>query len=96
MNDKELNRQKFQAQLDEWKADIDKLKEKAAGAKADAQLDMNKLVADLEAKVKIASDKLAGLAEASDEAWDSAKKSVESSWDSLKSSIHHAVAKLKD
>jgi len=34
MNEKELFRQKFQAQLDEWKADIAKLKAKASGAEA--------------------------------------------------------------
>jgi len=32
MSEKELYQQKLQAQLDEWKAEIDKLKAKAAGA----------------------------------------------------------------
>lgn len=35
MNEKELYKQKFHSQLDEWKADINKLKAKASGAKAD-------------------------------------------------------------
>jgi len=44
MNEKELFRQKFQAQLDEWKADIAKLKAKASGAEADVQIAINKQV----------------------------------------------------
>ncbi|MFA7083700.1 MAG: hypothetical protein WC141_04095 [Arcobacteraceae bacterium] len=38
MQDKELYEQKKQAQLDEWKADIDKLKAKASMMNADAQI----------------------------------------------------------
>ena len=41
MDDKALYRQKRQAQLDEWKADVAKLRARAAGAKADAQIEMN-------------------------------------------------------
>lgn len=34
MNERELYKQKFQAQLDEWKADIAKLKAKASGGRS--------------------------------------------------------------
>ena len=96
MNDKELYKQKFQAQLDEWKADIDKLKAKASSSTADAQLDMNKLVDDLNAKVELATGKLAELASASEEAWGSLKTGVESAWDSLKSSVREGVSRFRD
>lgn len=95
MNDKDLYKQKYQAQLNEWKADIDKLKAKAMGSKADVQLDMNKLVADLESKSKLATDKLAELQDASEEAWDSVKTGVESAWDTLKTSMHNGMSKFK-
>ncbi len=36
MGEKELYQQKMKAQLDLWKAEIDKLKAKAAGVNADA------------------------------------------------------------
>ncbi len=45
MNEKELYQQKKQAQLNEWKAEFDKLKAKASGASADAQLELNKQIA---------------------------------------------------
>ncbi|KHE91831.1 MAG: hypothetical protein K8F52_03055 [Candidatus Scalindua rubra] len=50
MDDKELYQQKKQAQLDEWKAEIDKLKAKASGASADVQLEMNKQSRRLKAR----------------------------------------------
>lgn len=38
MSEKEIYQQKTQAQLDEWKAEVDKLKAKAFGSSADAQM----------------------------------------------------------
>lgn len=96
MNDKELYKQKVQAQLDAWKADIDKLKAKSMNAKADAQLEMNGLISDLEAKYKAANEKLAELSKAGEEAWGSVKEGVESAWGSLKKSTQDAIAKFKD
>ena len=44
MSDKKLYQQKMQAQLDEWRAEIEKLKAKASRASADAQMKMNKQI----------------------------------------------------
>jgi uncharacterized coiled-coil DUF342 family protein len=96
MNEKELYKQKFQAQLDEWKADIAKLKAKAVGAKADAQIEMNKHVKELDRKIQEANTKLSELASASEDAWDTAKKGVESSWGSLKAAFRDAASKFKN
>lgn len=96
MNDKELYKQKFQAQLDGWQADIDKLKAKALTSKADLQLEMNKLTDELEVSAKSAKEKLAELTDASGDAIDTVKSGVESAWESLKSSVHDAVSKFKD
>lgn len=96
MNEKELYKQKFQTQLDEWKADIAKLKAKAAGAEADVQIAMNKQVEALERKFEDARAKLSELAGASEEAWDSVKMRAESAWVSLKSAVSDAVSRFKD
>ena len=69
MNDKELYRQKHQAQLDEWKAEVARLKAKAAGVKADAQIELNRHVKELEHRMRDAGAKLAELATASEERW---------------------------
>lgn len=95
MNEKELYQQKKNAQLDEWKAEVDKLKAKASGAAADAQLELNEQVKALEGKVAEGEANLRKIAEASDDAWESIKEGVESGWDSLKSSIGDAVSKFK-
>lgn len=95
MNDKELYRQKRQAQLDEWKADVAKLKARAAGAKADAQLEFNKHAAELEQRLHEAGARLSELAAAGEETWDSARKNVETTWSALKAGVGAAAAKLK-
>ncbi len=96
MNDKELYRQKYQAQLDEWKADLAKLKARAAGAKADAQIEMNKHIRELDHKIREAGARLAELAAASEEKWGSVRKDVEKTWDALKAGVGAAAAKFKE
>lgn len=94
MNDKELYMQKLRAQMDEWNADIAKLKAKAAGAKADVQIEMNKQVEALDHRMQEVSAKFSELAEASEDAWDSVKKGVESAWGSLKSAFGDAASRF--
>lgn len=95
MNEKELYQQKKQAQLDEWQAEVDKLKAKASGASADAQLELNKEIEALEGKIEEGKTKLAEIADASEDAWESVKDGVESAWDSMKSAFSDAAAKFK-
>lgn len=96
MNEKELYRQKYQAQLDEWKADVAKLKARAAGAKADAQIEMNKHVKELEHRMRDAGAKLAELTAASEAGWDSVRKNVERTWVALKAGVDAAATKFKE
>lgn len=95
MNDKELYQQKKQAQLDEWKMEVDKLKARASGASADAQLELNKQIEALGGKIKEGKAKLAEVADASEDAWESIKDGVESAWDSIRSAFSDAAAKFK-
>ncbi len=95
MDDKKLYQQKKQAQLDEWKAEIAILKAKASKASAEVQLEMNKQITTLEAKITENKSKLAELAKASEEGWDSVKDGVESAWDTMKSAVRDAASKFK-
>ncbi len=95
MTDRELYLQKMQAQLDEWKAEVDKLKAKASGASADAQLEMKQQIQALDGKIEEGKAKLSELGEASEDAWDSIKEGMESAWDSLKSAVSDAATKFK-
>lgn len=96
MNEKELYRQKYQAQLDEWKAEAAKFRARAAGAKADAQIEMNRHLKDLDQKMHEAGVRIAELTAASEESWGAVKKSAESTWDGLKAGFKAAAAKFKD
>lgn len=95
MSEKEQYQQKLQAQLDEWKAEIDKLKAKASDASADAKLEMDKQIETLEEKVKEGKAKLSELSEASDDSWEKLKGNISSTWDSIKSAFSDAASKFK-
>lgn len=83
MSMKESYEKKLQAQLDEWSADIDKLKAKADKAEANVQIAYYKQVDELRSMQKAASQKLAELKGAGDDAWEELKASIEKTWDRL-------------
>jgi chromosome segregation ATPase len=95
VNNKELYQQKVEAQLDEWKAEVDRLRAKAAGASADRQLEMNRQIEDLEGRIEDGQAKLAELADTSEDAWESIKDGFESAWDSLRAAFDDAASKFR-
>ncbi|MBN1547495.1 MAG: hypothetical protein JW902_12635 [Syntrophaceae bacterium] len=95
MSGKKLYQKKMQAQLDEWKAVVDKLKIKAKRARTDIQMEMNKHIMTLERKIEEARTKLLVLAKAGEDAWGSIKEGVDAVWGSLKSAVNDAVVKFK-
>jgi multidrug resistance efflux pump len=96
MDEKKLYQQKYQAQLDEWKADVAKLKAKASAADANAKLAMNKHIETLERKLEEAQEKLAELGETSGEKWISVKHRAELAWTSLKSGVREAASQFRE
>jgi hypothetical protein len=96
MTEKKLYQQRVEAKLDEWKAEVDMLKAKVSGASASAKLKLNQQVRDLEAKIDEGKAKVAELADASEESWDSVKEGIESAWGSLKSAFKDAAARFKE
>jgi multidrug resistance efflux pump len=95
VSEKDLYRQKMQAQLDEWKAELDKIKAKAKKADADAKIQADKNIKELEGKIEDGQAKLKELADASGDAWVSLKGGVEDAWKSLKSGFEDAASKYK-
>lgn len=96
MEDRELYKKKKQAQLDEWKAELDKLKAKASAASADAQLKLNKQIHTLDNKIEEGKVKLSEIHNASDEAWHSIKDGMEAAWGSIRTAFHDAASKFKE
>ena len=96
MNDKELFQQKKQAQLDEWKADINKLKAKASMMSADVQIKLNENISTLERGFDESKSKLSELKEAAEEKYESMESSVESAWDKIASKFNEVKEKFKN
>lgn len=92
---KEQYEQKLQAQLDEWNAQIDKLKVKIVSAEADTQLEYNKQIEELKSMQEVAINKLAKLKNASDKEWEELKSRTYSEWDYLGNAVKEATPKFK-
>ncbi|MEQ8802255.1 sll1863 family stress response protein [Haliea sp.] len=95
MSMKEAYEKKLQSQLDEWRADIDKLKAKADSAEADVQLDYYKQIEELRSMQDAASEKLVELKDASDDAWEDLKAGLDNAWHSLSISVKSASSRFK-
>ena len=87
MSEKDLYQQKKQAQLDEWKAELEKLKAKAEGASGDAKLKLNRQIDAIEKEIEKGESTLESLASAGEGAWSAVKENVENAWGSLKSAF---------
>ncbi|MDR9501994.1 MAG: coiled coil domain-containing protein [Desulfurivibrionaceae bacterium] len=95
MSMKESYEKKLQAQLNEWNADIDKLKAQADKAEADAKIKYNKEIEELQAMQAAAKKKLAELKEAGDDTWEELKAGIENAWDSLSKAVKSTTSKFK-
>jgi hypothetical protein len=95
MSVKDAYVKKVQAKMEEWHAEIERLKAKADEAEADTQLEYYKHVGKLRSLHNAVSDKLAHLKEAGDEAWEDLKHGVDSAWDALSKALKSATDKFK-
>jgi len=95
MSAKQAYEKKLEARLDEWKAEIDKLKAKAAGAEADAQLQYEKEIDNLQKRQAEARQKLEELRKAGDDAWEDMKAGIENAWSELQDAMGKATARFK-
>ena len=93
---KETYQQKIQEQLDEWRADIDRLREKAKNASAETKLKYQENIDKLELKMDEGKSKLKDLKESSAEAWDAVKDGAYSIWDTMKATFAEVKERLKD
>jgi hypothetical protein len=75
----------LEAQLSEWKADIEVLKARASRAEVGAKENYDKAVEALERKHAEASSQLRRLREARDEAWEEMEIATGKAWEEIKS-----------
>ena len=89
MSVKEDYLKKIEAQIKEWSAKIDELKEKGVKGKYD------EIMENLIAKRETAQNKLQELKKSSDEAWVDIKVGLENARDELKEALEKAVSQFK-
>lgn len=89
-DNKEAYESKMDAKLQEWQAEIDKLKAKSQSAGADAQIKYNDQIARLEQKKDEANAKLAAVKDASGDAWQELKDGVQQATSDLGDAIKSA------
>ena len=95
MNLKEDYHQKLQAQLGEWKTELDKLKVKADKTEASVKLEYYKQIDSLREKQEVAKQKLAGLKHASENSWEDLKTGVDGAWKELGEALKSISSRFK-
>jgi len=95
MTTKEQHEQKLQAQLDEWKAEIDKLKAKASSKQIDAKVEYDKEIEKLTYMKNSVEDKFKKFQESSNEAWEDINVGLHDALNSLDNAFKSAKSRLK-
>ena len=95
MDKRKAYEEKFDAEVEEWKAQIALLKAKAEKAKAETKVEYYKTIEALQHKQDEAGTKLHELKTAGDEAWEDLKTGAEKAWAEVKTAFHEAISKFK-
>lgn len=95
MSEKEAYEKKMQARLDEWSAEIDKLRARADQAGADARIQMHKEIDRARARFDAANEKLKELKNTGDDAWEDIKNGLEGAWSSLDTALQAAKSRFE-
>ena len=95
MSLKDAYLQKIEAQLAEWKSEIDKMKAKADKADAEAKLEYYEQIEELRTKQQAAQEKFTQLKDAGEDAWEDLKAGVELAGVSLAEAIKSASSRFK-
>ncbi|OKY75772.1 MAG: coiled coil domain-containing protein [Desulfobulbaceae bacterium DB1] len=94
-NKHEAFEEMFEAQLQEWNAQIALLKARADKHKAEAKIEYYSTIEALQHKRDAAKAKLKELKDAGPGAWEELKDGTEKAWDDVKTALHDAVSKFK-
>ncbi|MFZ0483675.1 MAG: coiled coil domain-containing protein [Desulfobacterales bacterium] len=95
MSMKEAYKKKLEAQFDEWKVEIDKLKAKANKAEADAQIKYHKQIENIRVKQEAVREKLVELKDSGDGAWEDLKAGLDNAMKNLGDAIKTATSRFK-
>ncbi|MBX9758288.1 MAG: hypothetical protein K2Y29_05890 [Beijerinckiaceae bacterium] len=94
MSLKTAYQEKFQAQLNEWNAQIEVLKAQRDKAEADAKIGYERHIQDLQGQYDAAQSKLKEMQSSSEAAWEEMKSGMEHAWDSMTTAIKNASSRF--
>ncbi|ABB31387.1 hypothetical protein GeomeDRAFT_2034 [Geobacter metallireducens RCH3] len=86
--------EKLSAQIVEWDAQIDRLKDKAESATPEERFDYHNTITALQLKRDEAAEKLQGISAATDDEWEDLKTGTEQIWGEVKSILCDAIKKV--
>ncbi len=92
---KQAYREKFEAQLQEWDAQLDLMKARASKLKADAKIEFEGQLTALQQKRQQAIAKLEDLSQRSEDAWDDLKAGTERAWSELAKAMDSIAVRFK-
>ncbi len=95
MSMKEEYEKKMQAQLDEWVAEMEKLKAKAEQAEADARISYNEQIEKLKQHQQEAQEQLDQFRKASEDAWEDMRTGMETAWTAFGEAMKTAASRFK-
>ncbi|HKK84828.1 MAG TPA: hypothetical protein VJ942_04815 [Roseovarius sp.] len=90
MADKDTYEKKLKAQLDEWQANIDKMRAQAEQASADAQIKYQDQINELRSQRDEMEDKLKELQNSQAAAWNDVKAGADKAWDQMTKAMQDA------
>lgn len=92
--DKETYQAKLQAQLDQWKAEIDKLQAKSREASADMQIKYEEQINNLRERRDELEAEHEKIRSASAEAWRDFKTGADAAWDNMSKAMKSAWSRF--
>ena len=94
MENKEVYREKMEAKLKEWDAELTELKAKLSQAKADAKIEYQKKIEDFKDKKEALEKKMDEFRSAGDDTWKEIKSRVEKAASDLLSALDRAKSSM--
>jgi hypothetical protein len=91
MDTRDIYRQKYEAQIRAWSAELDELGARAQMLTAGARLELKPRVDGAHAKLEAARTRLRHLAAASEEGWEDVMRDADEAWEDVKAAIEGAL-----
>jgi hypothetical protein len=83
------------AQMVEWDAQIDLLKEKAENASAEEKYELSRTIATIQLKRDQAAEQLLGISVASADEWEDMKAGAEQMWDEVREFLWETLRRVR-